>query len=193
MTKLSIETIISYIKNNGNPNPTNNEIMLYADAKKYQNQIDIAIKNNYSAINLDRWIILMDLLGVEITYYTSMKIFNALSNDKINPIDVLDLKCGKVEEQLYIQAIKEYDELNHMVQNFEGDFYELCKILQGYNYDSMNAIFDCNYKTITVTIRCIYNIYMVYKYLDVWDDKHSKLLKEQIHIKELRKVVNKND
>lgn len=193
MTNLSILTIIDYLNKNGYPDPDNDLIMSYVDAKKYQKQNDEAVKNNYPPADLDRWIILMDLLGFEITYDTAMTISGALDSDELNPTDVFDLQCGKIEELLYIKAIRDYDELNYMVQNFEGDSYELCKKLQGYNYDSMNGIFDCNYKTITATIRYIYDRYMVCKYLDIWDDKHSKLVKEQIDIKELRKLVNKND
>lgn len=192
MTQLSIIKILDWLKENGYPEPTNEHIMEYVDAEKYQNQIDEAIKNNYHPADLDRWIILMDLFNMEITYDTAMTISNALNEDKINPIDVYDLSSSSIEEKIYIQAIKDYEELVNKVSKFHGTFENLCIYLKGYNYNQYNGLFDCNYKTIRATIK--YNFanhsYYLCSDIDVWDDKHCQILKEQITIDELRKLVN---
>lgn len=195
MTQLSIIKILDWLKENGYPEPTNEHIMEYVDAKKYQNQIDEAIKNNYHPADLDRWIILMDLFDMEITYYTAMTISNALDEDEINPTDVLDLGPSTIEQKLYLQAVKDYDELVCTVSKFHGTFENLCIFLKGYNYDMYNGLFDCNYKTIRATIKKDFsnNYYLVCVDIDVWDDKHTTMLKEQITINELRKLVNKNE
>jgi len=195
MTKLSIQTIIDYIKKNGDPNPTNEQIMHYVDAEKYQNQIDEAVLKNYHPADLDRWIILMNLFNLEITYDTAMTISNALDEDEINPTDVYDLGPSSIEQKIYKQAIKDYDELVYKVSKFHDTFENLCIYLKGYNYDMYNGLFDCNYKTIRATIKHNFanNYYQVCIDIDVWDDKHTTMVKEQITINELRKLVNEND
>lgn len=192
MTKLSIQTIIDYIKKNGDPNPTNEHIMYYVDAEKYQNQIDEAVLKNYHPADLDRWIILMNLFNLEITYDTAMTISNALDEDEINPTDVYDLGPSSIEQKIYAQAVRDYDELFYIVLKFKGTLKELCTHLKGYNYDENLKQFDCNYKTITVTIRNTRGINEIYFLIDVWDDKHSTLLKEHTSIDCLRLEVSRN-
>lgn len=195
MTKLSIIKILDWLKQNGEPEPTNEEIMYYVDAKKYQSQIDEAISKNHHPADLDRWIILMDLFNMEITYETYTRIEEALYDDKINPTDILDLGPSSIENKIYEQALRDYNELVYKVSNFHGTFENLCIVLKGYNYDSYNGLFDCNYKTIRATIKKDFanNYYLVCIDIDVWDDKHTTMLKEQITINELRKLVHKND
>ncbi len=195
MTQLPIERILQYIKNQGDLYPTNECIMNYVDAGKYQKQIDEAISKNYNSAYLDRWIILMDLFNIEITYDTAMTISNALHEDKLNPIDVYDLSSSSIEEKIYIQAIKDYEELVNKVSKFHGTFEDLCIYLDGYNYDGFNGLFDCNYKTIRATIKhnFVNNYYQVCIDIDIWDDKKTTMIKEQITINKLRKLVNKNE
>lgn len=194
MTKLSILKIIDWLKNNGIPEPSNEELMYFINNEKYQNQIDESIEKNYHPADLDRWIILINLFGFEITYKTAISISNALNDDSINPTDVLDLGPSS-DKKFYLQAIRDYDELVQKVHNFHGTFENLCIYLDGYNYTPYNGIFDCNYKTIRATIKHNFfnNYYQVCVDIDVWDDKHCQMLKEQITINELRKLVNKNE
>ena len=188
MTKLKINEIMKWLTNNGE-DPSNEELMYYIDNKEYQDQIDEAVKKDYHPADLDRWIILIKLFG-EITYDTAMTISNALNEDEINPTDVYDLVLSD-EERIKIQAVMDYDELVYKIRNFHGSFENLCIFLNGYNYTPYHGIFDCNYKTIRATIKHDFknNYYEVCNDIDIWDDSHATMIKEQIQISELREEI----
>ena len=99
------------------------------------------------------------------------------------------------EKEIYSQALKDYDELVDMISKFHNTFENLCIYLKGYNYSNYHGFFDCNYKTLRVTIQHNFanHSYYLSSDIDVWDDKNCQMLKEQITINELRKLVNQNE
>ena len=67
--------------------------------------------------------------------------------------------------------------------------------LKGYNYSIENGFFDCNYKSLRITVKHNFSnhTYCLCSDIDIWDDYNAIMLKEQITINELRKLVNKNE
>ncbi len=83
------------------------------------------------------------------------------------------------------QARNNYLELCQVVNDFKGNVIELCDILNGFNFQDDYESFDINYKSITATIYNQNNKYIVYEYIDIWDDNTCSCIKECVHITEL--------
>ena len=91
------------------------------------------------------------------------------------------------------QGLADYKELVQIVSEFEGTLQELCDKLDGYNLE--DTYFDCNYKSITATIDIADEQIGIEasRTIDIWDDKNSILLEEQISIDELEaKIYEEN-
>ena len=83
------------------------------------------------------------------------------------------------------QAKQDYLQLCDIVYQFEGNINKLCKMLGGFNFQYDYESFDINYKSITATIYNQNNKYIVYEYIDIWDDNTCSCIKECVHITEL--------
>ena len=92
-------------------------------------------------------------------------------------------------KNIYKQAWDDYLKLIEFVREFKGTLEQLCKHLNGWNLDSLNDKFDCNFGTLTATVCFVNGEFFVENYLDIWDDKNYCLVQQSIDYTELKKIA----
>lgn len=94
---------------------------------------------------------------------------------------------------IYRQAWEDYLKLVDLVKGYKGSLDQLCKQLNGYNFDSVDERFDCNYGSITATVYTVGIEFFIYEHLDIWDDKATTLVKECIHYADVKDRAESED
>lgn len=84
------------------------------------------------------------------------------------------------------QALSRYNELCEKVASYTKTLEELCKELNGHNFEDF--LFDCNYFEITATIVKINGKLSVHSWIDIWDSESGECL-EDMTISELEYFV----
>jgi len=87
-SKLSKQQIEDYLKKQGYPEPSPLQIYQFENAGEHQAHFDEAVENNYEIADFDRWIVLMDLLGTEMTFKTAMAFDSDQGNEDIETLEL---------------------------------------------------------------------------------------------------------
>lgn len=93
-------------------------------------------------------------------------------------------------KNIYKQAWADYLKLVELVKDFDGKLDQLCEHLNGFNLDHFEERFDCNFGTLTATIYSVENELFVFHLIDIWDDKKTELVKENIDYVDVKKLAN---
>lgn len=128
MTKVTREQVEQYLKSQGRPNADESWYDEFLNAGERQHIYDEIVANNYDLADVDKWLHLNKVLGVELDYKTAMKIDGALwEADK----ETLELKLPK--ERIFQKEtvlMGDYSDVKQQILNtYRSDDVELVTLL----------------------------------------------------------------
>lgn len=120
-------------------------------------------------------------------YDTSFDYGNVFECGKM-VIDTFDYEIKDIKD-IATDAIKDYNKLKNIIDNYKGTFDELFNELKGHNKD--NDLFDVNFKSITASVyRDDMGNFKMGTYFDVYLLTQTSPFYEHISVDELKKQFN---
>lgn len=87
-THITYDEIKAYLRHDGVPDPSPEEINEYLDNGEWQEQYDECVRNDYARADFDRWHILQRMLGTKMNFETVMRIDAALWDEELELYDL---------------------------------------------------------------------------------------------------------
>lgn len=88
------------------------------------------------------------------------------------------------------RAYVDYLEFEEIAKSY-NNLYSLYEAFNGHNYDEIAGFFDCNYKSICLTVNETANGLVISNWIEVWDDNHAAFI-GYFNVQNLKSYINED-